>query len=108
LITHNLYWSLNSPVTLASNKIVGVSSPYNHIGLFPATTYYYAVTEVDGIESGLSNEMSATTFGGSGGSGGSDANRGNRKSGGGSSGANRKYEGESLLAMYVILKEQGL
>lgn len=63
-----LYWDTVSPVTLASNAIVGVVSPYVHAGLSGNTTYYYVVTAVqDGVESDLSSEVSGTPHGSPGG-----------------------------------------
>ena len=59
--SYNLYWSLTSPVSKASNKLTGVTSPYVHTGRTNGTPYYYAVTAVKGgLESALSNELSGT------------------------------------------------
>ena len=60
--SYNLYWSTTSTVTIVgSNKIAGVTSPYNHTGRANGTTYYYAVTAVNpGGESALSSEVNAT------------------------------------------------
>jgi surface protein len=61
--SYNLYWSLTSPVSKASNKIAGATSPYVHTGRTNGTPYYYAVTAVKGgLESALSNELSGTPF----------------------------------------------
>ena len=60
--SYNIYWSLASPVTKASNKIADATSPYSHSGLNSATHYYYAVTAFIGsVESDLSSEVSGLT-----------------------------------------------
>jgi tripartite motif-containing protein 71 len=59
--TYNIYWSLNSPVTLSSTKITDVTSPYDHTNLTNGITYYYAATVYNGVdESDLSNEIALT------------------------------------------------
>jgi N-acetylneuraminic acid mutarotase len=67
---NNLYWSLTSPVVInpevgtPATKIEDIESPYVHGGLDPNIEYFYAVTAVDrtsGLESDLSEEVSALT-----------------------------------------------
>jgi len=59
--SYNIYWSTEAGVTeVTGTKITNVTSPYAHSGLINGVTYYYAITSVvTGIESGLSNEISA-------------------------------------------------
>lgn len=61
--TFNLYWSLTSPVTLLSNQIPNVASPYDHTGLPSNVKYYYALTITVGTDtSSLGNELSGLTL----------------------------------------------
>ena len=60
--SYNLYYSLTSPVTIASATKVGSISGTNYMvtSLNNCTTYYFAVTAVSGsTESALSNQVSA-------------------------------------------------
>jgi len=59
--SHNIYWSTEAGVTeVTGTKITNVTSPYVHSSLINGVTYYYVITSVFiGIESGLSNEISA-------------------------------------------------
>lgn len=58
--TYNLYWSLASGVTTSDNAIPDVTSPYVHSPLDVGVEYFYAVSSVvDGIETSLSEEVSA-------------------------------------------------
>jgi fibronectin type 3 domain-containing protein len=60
--SYNIYWSLTSTPTVASTKITGVSSPYDHVKLTAATPYYYIVTAVNASgESPASSIATATT-----------------------------------------------
>lgn len=64
-IIYNIYWSLVPGVTVADNKIAGVTSPYLHAGLIPNTTYYYIITAFNtdiSSESAPSAEVSGTTL----------------------------------------------
>jgi hypothetical protein len=62
-VTYNLYWSNSAGVTTASSKISNVVSVYNHTPLSGGTTYYYKLAAVkSGVESALSNEVSAAPF----------------------------------------------
>lgn len=66
--SYNLYWSTAPGVTVGSNAILDVTSPYVHSGLLGKTTYYYVVTAVErGAESVPSVEVSGTPKGGQGG-----------------------------------------
>lgn len=61
--SYNLYFSTNPGVSREhATKIEGVMSPYTHTGLTNETPYYYALTAVneDGVESPLSDEVTAT------------------------------------------------
>lgn len=59
---YNLYWALDPSVTLDSSRASDVTSPYVHEHLANSTTYYYALTAVDGpSESELSGIVSVTT-----------------------------------------------
>lgn len=59
--SYNLYWSLAENVSENDNKITGVTSVFNHTGLTNGVEYFYRVTAiVNGVESGLSNELSQT------------------------------------------------
>lgn len=61
--SYDIYWSTAGTVSTSSNKIVGVTSPYNHTGLTNGTTYSYAVVAHKGnIDSPLSTVDSATPF----------------------------------------------
>ena len=58
--SYNLYWSDTSGVSKSSTKITGATGPYVHPNLSDGTTYYYAVTAVNGsYESPISAEASA-------------------------------------------------
>ncbi len=59
--SYNIYWSTEAGVTeVTGTKTTNVTSPYVHSGLINGVTYYYVITSVfTGIESGLSNEISA-------------------------------------------------
>lgn len=62
-VTYNLYWSNSAGVTTASSKIANVVSVYNHTSLSGGTTYYYKLAAVkSGVESALSNEVSAAPY----------------------------------------------
>jgi len=59
--SYDLYFSTTSPVTTASSRLSGVTSPNFQNSLTNGTTYYYAVTAVaNGAESGLSSQVSGT------------------------------------------------
>jgi hypothetical protein len=59
--SYDLYWSEQAPVTLASNRIPGVTSPYVHGPLLLGRTYHYALVAVGAASSSpLSAEASAT------------------------------------------------
>ncbi|MBF0292135.1 MAG: hypothetical protein HQK86_08270 [Nitrospinae bacterium] len=61
-ISYNLYWTITPPVTLASNMIPVVVSPYNHITDINGVTFYYRVTAVNAAGEGpLSAQVNATT-----------------------------------------------
>ncbi len=59
--SYNIYWSTDEKFSpLDGNKIEGVTSPYNHSGLSPGTTYYYVVSAVGNMgESEVSDVVSA-------------------------------------------------
>jgi hypothetical protein len=59
--SYNIYWSTEAGVTkVTGTKIANVTSPYVHSGLINGVTYYYVITSFfTGIESGISNEVSA-------------------------------------------------
>jgi fibronectin type 3 domain-containing protein len=58
-----VYWADEPGVTLGSARVSAMTSPYVHKPLFNNTTYYYALTAVDGpSESVLSDEVSASTL----------------------------------------------
>jgi hypothetical protein len=59
--SYNLYWLKTSGVTkLTGNKIIGVTSPYNHSGLDFGDTYYYVISAENGYEEGgVSTEVSS-------------------------------------------------
>ena len=58
--SYNIYWSLHSGVSTASNKITSAEFPYAHMGLTNNNTYYYRVSAVNSAgESALSTETSA-------------------------------------------------
>lgn len=60
-LSYNLYWSTSSAVTLTSNVVIGVTSPFTHDGLDNGTTYHYRLAAAnDGGEGALSTEVSAT------------------------------------------------
>lgn len=62
-VTYNLYWAKSAGVTNASSKIPNVVSVYNHMSLSGGTTYYYKLAAVkSGVESALSNEVSAAPY----------------------------------------------
>ena len=44
--SHNLYWSLSSPVTTGDNKIASVTTPYIHTGRTNGVEVFYAVAGV--------------------------------------------------------------
>ncbi len=59
--SYDLYWSEAAPVTLASNRIPGVTSPHVHGPLLLGRTYHYALVAVGAASaSPLSAEASAT------------------------------------------------
>ncbi|MBF0548658.1 MAG: hypothetical protein HQM08_29780 [Candidatus Riflebacteria bacterium] len=62
--SYNMYWSVSSNVTFASNKVTGISNPYSHTGLSNGVTYYYAISAItgSGSESPLSSVVSAVPF----------------------------------------------
>ena len=67
--TYNLYMGTSSGVTTDSNSALNfmqhtnVTNPFTHIGLTNDTTYYFVITAVvNGIESDISTEVSATPF----------------------------------------------
>jgi len=61
--SYNLYWSNLAGVTTSSNKISGVVSIHTHTSLTGGTPYYYKLAAVkSGIESTLSNEVSAAPY----------------------------------------------
>jgi hypothetical protein len=61
--SYNLYWSTLTGVTTSSNKISGVVSIHTHTSLTGGATYYYKLAAVNsGIESTLSNEVSASPY----------------------------------------------
>lgn len=59
---YNIYWSTAPGVTkMNGTPIIGVTSPYTHIGRTNGTTYYYIATAINASgESGASNQVSAT------------------------------------------------
>lgn len=62
-VSYNLYFHTDSGLTKESGtRIEGVTSPYTQSGLTNDTPYCYALSAVyeDGLESGLSNEATAT------------------------------------------------
>ncbi|MCE9499614.1 MAG: DUF1554 domain-containing protein [Leptospira sp.] len=62
--SYNLYWRNLSGVTKTNGiKISNVTSPYTHSNPINGTKLYYVVTaENSGAESGVSSEVSATSF----------------------------------------------
>jgi hypothetical protein len=61
--SYNLYWSAVAGVTTSSTKISSVVSVHTHTPLTGGTTYYYKLVAVkSGIESALSNEVSASPY----------------------------------------------
>lgn len=63
--SYHLYWSTTPGVTLNSNKISQVASPYVHLSLTNGTTYYYKVSALDaGGEGPLSSQVAAMPFAG--------------------------------------------
>jgi hypothetical protein len=61
--SYNLYWSTLPDVTTASTKISDVVSVYTHTPLTGGTTHYYKLAAVkNGVESALSNEVSAAPY----------------------------------------------
>ncbi len=58
--SYNIYFATSLGVTTGSTKITGATSPYTHVSLTNATTYYYKVEAVtaSGV-SGLSSEVNA-------------------------------------------------
>jgi uncharacterized delta-60 repeat protein len=60
---YNLYWSTTASVALGSSRISNVTSVYNHGSLPVGLTYYYRLAAVkNGVESVLSNEVSASPY----------------------------------------------
>jgi cytochrome c553 len=61
--SYNIYWSRNPRVTKATGiKITGAKSPYQHVGLFVSSTYFYVVTAVSSAgESVVSNQTSTVS-----------------------------------------------
>ncbi len=77
--SYTLYWDTEPGVTIGSNPIPNVTSPFIHGGLSGQTAYYYIVTStLFGVESDASNEVSATPHGSP--SGGDDTGYGNNLS----------------------------
>ncbi len=61
--SYNLYWSTTAELTTASTKISNVSSVYTHTPLSGGVTHYYKLAAVkNGVESALSNEVSAVPY----------------------------------------------
>lgn len=62
--SYNLYWADSPGVTTRSNKIpIGLLRAYNHTQLSGGTIYYYKLAAVkSGVESALSNEVSAAPY----------------------------------------------
>jgi len=60
--SYNLYWATSSGTTTQNGTLItGVSSPYEHSGLFNDTTYYYILTAVNSVtESAPTVEFFAT------------------------------------------------
>jgi len=66
--SYNIYWDTAPGVTVGTNPILDVVSPYTHTGLPGRVTYYYIVTAVKGMtESVPSVEVSGMPRGGPGG-----------------------------------------
>lgn len=61
--SYNIYWSTVAGVTKSTGtKIPNVTSPYVHSGLTNGVTHYYVLTSVfTGVESEISNEISAVS-----------------------------------------------
>jgi hypothetical protein len=60
---YNAYWATEAGVTADSNRLSNVASPFVHAPLENGSTYYYAVTAVDGPgESVLSDEVLVRTL----------------------------------------------
>ena len=60
--SYNLYYSTTGTVTADNSKISQVTSPYSHSNLSSGVKYYYRLSsKKNSVESGLSNEISATT-----------------------------------------------
>ena len=57
--SYNVYWSTNPNIDVATaNSVVNATNPFAHTSLQNGTTYYYAVTALEGLrESDLSNEV---------------------------------------------------
>jgi hypothetical protein len=59
--SYTIYWSRNPRVTKANGiKITKAKSPYQHVGLFISSTYYYVVTAVKGSEESEASSQAAT------------------------------------------------
>ncbi len=79
--SYTLYWSTTPGVTVGSNPIPDVTSPYTATGLAGRTTYYYVVTStLLGVESEPSAEVSGTPRGPPAGGGGGETGFGNNLS----------------------------
>lgn len=62
--SYNIYWDTLPGVTVGTNPILDVDSPFLHSGLDGQTTHYYVVTAVfDGTESAASAELSGVPRG---------------------------------------------
>lgn len=59
--SYNIYWSSAPGVTPATGtKISGVTSPYQHDGLFVSQTYFYVVTAVNSNGESIASHQVAT------------------------------------------------
>jgi hypothetical protein len=57
---YNIYFDTVNAVSLSSNKILGITPPYLHTGLFAGVTYYYRVAAIkNGVLGKLSTVQSA-------------------------------------------------
>lgn len=59
--SYNVYWSLTDDISLSSAKFTCRQADTVHDSLVPETTYYYAVTSVNGTDESMLSEVHTTT-----------------------------------------------